>query len=191
MTLIKSFARRTHIHACTPTYVYRDIHTFMHTCINSYIKTSPLLSHPGESIPLRPRCISPLFQISPLIFPKIFRLENFQNFTFSRNFFPFSSAKISDDLFLVIDHKFSLFQYIFPPLFRKIITSPYFEKFPPYFSKIHLLFTYFMSISFPPTLTMMHLCITQCTYWTPLITSTTDKRENDIHSFIHSIRIFL
>ena len=25
-----------------------------------------------------------------------------------------------------------------------------------------------MCISFPPTLTMMHLCITQCTYWTPL-----------------------
>src|SRR6218665_4159473 len=22
-------------------YVYRDIHTFMHTCMNSYIKTSP------------------------------------------------------------------------------------------------------------------------------------------------------
>jgi len=22
---------------------------------------------------------------------------------------------------------------------------------------------------FPPTFTMMHLCITQCTYWTPLL----------------------
>src|SRR6218665_878122 len=31
--------------SCTPTYVYRDIHTFMHTCMNSYIKTSPPLSH--------------------------------------------------------------------------------------------------------------------------------------------------
>src|SRR6218665_1859923 len=41
LTLIKSFARRTHIHACTPTYVYRDIHTFMHTFMNSCIKTSP------------------------------------------------------------------------------------------------------------------------------------------------------
>jgi len=27
-----------------------------------------------------------------------------------------------------------------------------------------------MYISFPPTLTMMHLCITQCKYWTPLLT---------------------
>src|SRR6218665_3703526 len=25
----------------TNIYVYRDIHTFMHTCMNSYIKTSP------------------------------------------------------------------------------------------------------------------------------------------------------
>jgi len=25
-------------------------------------------------------------------------------------------------------------------------------------------------VSFPPSLTMMHLCITQCTYWTPLLT---------------------
>jgi len=38
---VLSFARRTHIHACTPTYVYRDIHTFMHTCMNSYIKARP------------------------------------------------------------------------------------------------------------------------------------------------------
>src|SRR6218665_1041006 len=25
-----------------------------------------------------------------------------------------------------------------------------------------------MCFCFPPTLTMMHLCITKCTYWTPL-----------------------
>src|SRR6218665_2691365 len=36
----KVILRRTNIHACTPT-VYRDIHTFMHTCMNSYIKASP------------------------------------------------------------------------------------------------------------------------------------------------------
>src|SRR6218665_398354 len=29
-----------------------------------------------------------------------------------------------------------------------------------------------MCFSFPPTLTMMHLCIAQCTYWTPLQTPT-------------------
>jgi len=45
------------------------------------------------------------------------------------------------------------------------------KNFLPSFIKIHLLFTYFMCISFPPTFTMMHLCITQCTYWTPLSAS--------------------
>src|SRR6218665_3628819 len=75
--------------------------------------------------------------------------------------------------FLVIDHKFrisplfSLFQYI-SPCFAKIIFSPYFYNFFSCFRQIHLLFTYFTCI-FPPTLTMMHLCITQCTYWTPLV----------------------
>src|SRR6218665_1864839 len=29
-------------------------------------------------------------------------------------------------------------------------------------------FKYFLCFSFPPSLTMMHLCITQCTYWMPL-----------------------
>src|SRR6218665_1892551 len=40
-----TLARRTHKHACTPTYVYRDIHvhTFMHACMNLYIKASPPL----------------------------------------------------------------------------------------------------------------------------------------------------
>src|SRR6218665_109078 len=77
-------------------------------------------------------------------------------------------------IFLVIDHKFRISPYFpcfstFPPCFAKIIISPYFEKFPSCCRKVHLLFTYFMSISSPPPLTMMHLCITQCTYWTPLL----------------------
>src|SRR6218665_2372123 len=73
-------------------------------------------------------------------------LENFLNFTFSRNFFRFSSAKNSDDFFLVIFQKhrispcFSYF-FTFPPCFAKILLSPYFDKFSPCFRKIHLLFT--------------------------------------------------
>src|SRR6218665_1825708 len=56
------------------------------------------------------------------------------------------------------------------PLFRAFFYfTPTFKNVPLCFLKIHLLFTYFMCISFPLTLTMMHLCITQCTYWTPLI----------------------
>src|SRR6218665_1017582 len=45
--------------------------------------------------------------------------------------------------------------------------SPLLFKISPCFRKIQQLFTYF-TCNFPPTLTMMHLCITHCTYWTPL-----------------------
>src|SRR6218665_1996298 len=76
-------------------------------------------------------------------------------------------------VFLVIDHKFRISPYFrcfstFPPCFAKIFLSPYFSKFSrPVLGK----FTCFLHTLrvFPPTLTMMHLCITQCTYWTPLI----------------------
>src|SRR6218665_3303655 len=52
----------------------------------------------------------------------------------------------------------------FPLCFAKIIIPPYFSKFSLCFRNCLLLFTYFLCISFPPPLTMMHLCITQCTY---------------------------
>src|SRR6218665_1964426 len=113
-------------------------------------------------------------------------VENVPNFTFSRKISRFSSAKISDDLFLVIDHKFriyplfSLLQYI-SPCFSEIIL-PTLTNSPPPFIKIHLLFTYFMCISFPPSLTMMHLCITQCMYWTPLFNSP-DACRGALHGF--------
>src|SRR6218665_3582228 len=63
---------------------------------------------------------------------------------------------------------FSLFQHI-SFLFRENYYFPYFSKFPPLFYKNSLAF-YILSVCFVslPTLTMMHLCITQCTYWTPL-----------------------
>src|SRR6218665_2221992 len=38
----------------------------------------------------------------------------------------------------------------------------------PLFPKNHVYFNALRVFSFPPTLTMMHLCITQCTYWTTL-----------------------
>ena len=59
----------------------------------------------------------------------------------------------------------------FPPIFGiaihslcfdKIILSPYLYKFPPCFRQIYVFFTYFLCFTFPPTFTMMHLCITQC-----------------------------
>src|SRR6218665_626971 len=110
-----------------------------------------------------------------LDFPSYFRkfcyfLENFTNFPFSRKKFQFSSDKISDDLvFLVFfSHRpqisdFPLFCPVlqhFPPDSRKFIISPLFPKNSTAF--------YILYVCFPPTLTMMHLCITQCTYRTPL-----------------------
>ena len=93
-------------------------------------------------------------------FWKIFRLyQKFSKFyLFPKNF----SILIRQNFwwpFLVIDHKFRISPFFFPvsihfPLFRLNYYSP----------------PYLMCISFPSALTMMHLCITQCTYWTPLST---------------------
>src|SRR6218665_203520 len=92
--------------------------------------------------------------------------KNFHNFTFSRkNFFIHRPQNLNFPLCFRISPLFSLLQYI-PPCFAKIIISSYFLKFPP-FPKIHVYFTYFTCISLPPTLTMMHLCITHCTYGRP------------------------
>ena len=81
-------------------------------------------------------------------------VENFLNFTFSRKISRFSSAKISEDFFQPSTTNFE-FPPIpcfstFPPVSRILLISPYFAKFAPSFRKIHLLFTYFVCISFPP-----------------------------------------
>ena len=101
-------------------------------------------------------------------------VENFRNFTkfylFQKNFSIFIRQNFWWSFFLVIDHKFRISPYFpcfgpFPPVSRKLLFPlPTLTNFPPCFRKIHLLFTYFLCISFPPTLTMMHFCITQCTY---------------------------
>ena len=110
-----------------------------------YIIYIKIMGHGGVVVcrdvhpPLRPWCIFPLFQISPL-FSKKFSdsVENFKNFTFSRKSSRFSSAKISDDFFLFIDHKFhisplfSLFQYI-SPLFRENYSFPLISQISPLF----------------------------------------------------------
>src|SRR6218665_719947 len=114
------------------------------------------LQKPGASIPPETMMHFPLCFRFPPYFRKIFGLsENFYNFTFSRKISSLSSAKISDDFFF--SHRpqmsnsplFSLFQYI-SPLFRENYFPPYFDKFPPCFTQIHLLFTYFTCISLPP-----------------------------------------
>ena len=131
------------------------------------------LQLPGASIPLRPWCISPLFQISPIFEQFSDSEENFHNFTFSRRFFWFSSAEISDDPFLSHRPKISnfppffLFHNISPSVSRKLLFSPLLWQISPVLHKFTC-FLHTLRVFFPPTLTMMHLCITQCTYWTPL-----------------------
>jgi len=73
--------------------------------------------------PPRPWCISPCFR------------------------FPLFSKKIQ-----IVWKIFSILLCFstFPPVKRKLLFPPYFTKFPPCFTKIHLLFTYFLCISFPP-----------------------------------------
>jgi len=61
--------------------------------------TTWVFSIQGRPSPLRPWCFSPLVSDFPLFSKNVQTLENFQNFTFSRKISPFSSTKISDDLF--------------------------------------------------------------------------------------------
>src|SRR6218665_2104923 len=107
---------------------------------------------------------SPCFRFPPIFDKFSDSVENFQNVTFSRQNFRFSSAKISDDLFLVIDHKFSPYFPCFStctPCFAKIIISPpTFKNFLPVFEKFTCFLHTLCVFCFPPTLTMMHLCIT-------------------------------
>src|SRR6218665_645890 len=109
-------------------------------------------------------------------FPPIFQkfseaVENFLNLTFSRKNSRFSSAKISDELFL---------NFEFPPIFPVSIHFPRFAKinyyfppsltnFPPVLQKFTCFLHALCAFLSPPTLTMMHLCITQCMYWMPLV----------------------
>ena len=62
----------------------------------------------------------------------------------------------------------SLFQFISLE-FRKFFFSAYFSTISPWFRKINVFLHTLRVFCFPPTFTMMHLCITQYTYWTPLL----------------------
>ena len=109
------------------------------------------------------------------LFPKKFltRWEMSTILPFPEKFSDFHPPKFLMTFSLVIDHKFRISPSFpcfctFLPLFHQNYYSlPTFTN-SPCFWKIHVFFTCFLCISFPPTLTMMHLCITQCTYWTPL-----------------------
>src|SRR6218665_2390285 len=74
-----------------------------------------------------------------------------------------------------------------------MMNFPLFSKISPLFSKNSTAF-YILYVYFPPTLTMMHLCITQCTYRTPLITKLPKRLCKVKHGapaysqLLHSIR---
>jgi len=112
----------------------------------------------GSPSPLRPWCIYPLVSDFPL-FQKKFSdsVENFPGFTFSEEKFRFSFAKISNDLFLVIDHtnlKFPpLFSFFHPnsTLFRPNLSyPPTLPNFSLWFRKISVFCTCFLWFLFPP-----------------------------------------
>src|SRR6218665_320708 len=90
--------------------------------------------------------------------------ENFSNFHPPKFLMTFFSHRPQISIFLPI---LPLSGH-FPPVSQKILFPPILTNFP-LFSKnspaFYVLFAYFVS---PSTLIMMHLCITQCTYWTPL-----------------------
>ena len=91
---------------------------------------------------------------------------------FPEKFLDFHPPKFLMTVFLVIDYKCWISPYfpvsLYFPLFRE---NYYFlPTFTPLFSGNVRVFLHTLCVfRFPPTLTMMHLCITQCTYWTPLM----------------------
>ena len=93
-------------------------------------------------------------------------------------------SKISRFSFAKIYHKFLIAPYFpvsihFPSIPGKFFFPLLMQNFPPDFVKLTC-FTYNTRISFPPTFTMMHLCITQCTYWTPMSESVSEVQERTV-----------
>src|SRR6218665_3915240 len=107
-------------------------------------------------------------------FPNFFLLHGkFFHFYLFPKRFPFSSAKISDDLSLVVDTKFvnsprPIFPkiYTFPPVSETASFRQHSTIYPVYirFMCFYLLYMFYL----PPVLTMMRLCIIQYTCWTSL-----------------------
>ena len=153
----------------------------------SEIKTKQFISRHTPNHPF-----SLCFRFSPY-FQKNFRLwgKFSQFYLFPTNFLIFICQKFLMT-FLVIDHKFRISPYFpcfstLPPCFAKFFISPTFKSFPHKFTCfLHTLRVF----RFPPTLTMMHLCITQCTHWTPLHTPT-QKQEKALENQMQTQKIIL
>ena len=127
-----------------------------------------LLTFSGPGASSEATMHSPLFQISPY-FRKRFRTpwKFLPILPFPKKFFDFHPPKCLLTFFESLSTNFE-----FPPIFAASVHFPhYFAKntISPLLLQISsLMFTYFLCFSFPPSLTMMHVWITQCTYWTRL-----------------------
>ena len=110
---------------------------------------------------------TPGFRFSPQKFQTLFSIFIPKNL-----WWPFYSHRpqISNSHLFSNFSTLSRLQHI-PPMLREnyYFSTPTFTK-SPLFSENSRVFTCFTYISFPPALTMMHLRITQCTYWTPMNT---------------------
>ena len=110
----------------------------------------------------------------PLYFLKIFRLrvEIFQFDLFQKKFrfsFPIFLITFCSRLLQILNVPLFSLNSTFPFLYQENYCFPHtFLKFSPDFEKIYLFFYILYMIFVSPSLTMMHLCITQCTYWTPM-----------------------
>jgi len=157
-----------------------DLYSRPHGIIESILSLVPsklfdsLLQAGTSNPPWGNDAFSPCFRFTH-ISEKLFRLcGKFSWFYFSEQMFRFSSAKISDELFFSHRLQISNFPHYFrrfstfPPISEKLF-PPYFCKFPQWFRKIYVILHTFCVFRFPPSLTMMHLCITKRTYWMPLI----------------------
>src|SRR6218665_3967976 len=91
-------------------------------------------------------------------------LWKIKKITFSRKIMTFFSRRPQISIFPLI---FPVSVH-FPPVSRKLFFSPTLTNFPSVFEKFTCFLHTLCVFRFPPTFTMMHLCITQCAYWTPL-----------------------
>src|SRR6218665_2226502 len=143
-----------------PSLVQAYIYIYIYIYIHIYIYIYRWL-YAGASIPSKAMMHFPPVLDFPM-FPKncLTPWKISQILPFSRKIFRFSSVKISDHLFLIINHKFRI--------------SPYLLYFPLFSVNLRVLYIHCV-FRFPLlNICVMHLCITQCTYWTPLGTAEDD-----------------
>src|SRR6218665_3554113 len=142
--------RLTSAHACTQQYTHTQ-----YTTTTCSLKTHGIASDYRQGRPSPPETMMHFPPVSD--FPPISeKISDFLNFftilPFPEKFLDFHPPKYLMTFFQYISPLFRV-NYSFPPNFTN--SSPLFYANSPAF--------YILYVYFPPTLTVMHLCITQCT----------------------------